>query len=51
MAATLEAARVSPAALPVIDIGGLWSTNAKDRDAVGAVSSEESGVLTNSHGR
>ena len=36
MAVALEAARVSPATLPIIDIGGLWSANAADRDAVGA---------------
>jgi isopenicillin N synthase-like dioxygenase len=35
MAATLEAARVSQATLPVIDIGGLWSDSLKDRTAVG----------------
>jgi len=36
MAVALEAARVSPATLPIIDIGGLWSANAADRDAIGA---------------
>ena len=36
MAVTLQAARVSPATLPVIDIGGLWSESLKDRAAVGA---------------
>jgi isopenicillin N synthase-like dioxygenase len=36
MSAALEAIRVSPLTLPVIDIGGLWSDQAADRQAVGA---------------
>ena len=36
MANALEAARVSPASLPVIDISGLSSASAADRRAVGA---------------
>ena len=36
MASALEAARVSAASLPVIDISGLTSANAADRQKVGA---------------
>jgi isopenicillin N synthase-like dioxygenase len=35
MSVALEAARVSPATLPIIDIGGLWSERLADRQAVG----------------
>jgi isopenicillin N synthase-like dioxygenase len=36
MSAALEAVRVSPATLPIIDVGGLLSNNLADRQAVGA---------------
>jgi isopenicillin N synthase-like dioxygenase len=36
MSVALEAVRVSPATLPVIDIGGLWSERSADRQDVGA---------------
>src|SRR5260370_42473634 len=36
MPAALEAVRVSPATLPIIDIGGLWSERLADRRAIGA---------------
>ncbi len=36
MSAALEAVRVSPTTLPVIDVGGLWSERPGDRQDVGA---------------
>jgi isopenicillin N synthase-like dioxygenase len=36
MSAALDAVRVSPTTLPVIDIGGLWSERPADRRVVGA---------------